>query len=73
MLLRRYVIEKKLKNSDKWERVTDVTNGTTATIPKLKEGEEYEFRVIAENANGASEALVTDKPVLAKNPFGISF
>jgi hypothetical protein len=38
----------------------------------LKEGHEYEFRVIAENQNGESEPLETTSPVLAKNPFGIN-
>jgi hypothetical protein len=64
-----YIIEKRDKKSDTWERVSDGVLGTLITIGKLKEGHEYEFRVIAQNANGASEPLVTDKPVLAKNPF----
>ena len=42
------------------------------TLTKLKEGQEYEFRVMAENANGLSEPLVTDRSVLVKNPFGRS-
>ncbi len=65
-----YVVEKKLKNSDKWERVHEFVGGTSCAINKLKEGQEYEFRVIAENQFGLGEPLVTEKPVLAKNPFG---
>lgn len=68
-----YIVEKKDKNSDKWERVSDCVTGTSFTIPKLKEGREYEFRVIAENQNGESEPLETSSPVLAKNPFGTNF
>ena len=40
-------------------------------MPKLQEGHEYEFRVSAENAFGRSDPLNTDKPVLAKDPFGV--
>ncbi len=64
-----YIVEKKDKKSDTWERVSEGTLGTSITINKLKEGHEYEFRVVAQNANGTSEALTTDKPILAKNPF----
>lgn len=66
-----YIVEKKDKKSDTWERVNDGVAGTSITIPKLKEGREYEFRVLAENQNGLSEPLVTTEPVLAKNPFGV--
>ena len=40
-------------------------------MPKLTEGHEYEFRVSAENAFGRSDPLNTDKPTLAKDPFGV--
>ena len=66
-------MEKRDKKSGDWVRCSDAINGTEATISKLKEGHEYEFRVMAENANGLSEPLVTDKPVLVKNPFSIIF
>ncbi len=48
-------------------------NGTSVTIPKLKDGHEYDFRVIAENQNGQSEPLETDAATTAKNPFGYYF
>lgn len=62
-------MEKRDKKSGEWVRCADAVNGTEVTIPKLKEGTEYEFRVMAENMNGLSEPLVTDRPVLVKNPF----
>ena len=53
----------------KWEKVAEV-QGNKCTVPKLQEGHKYKFRVIAENRNGPSEALETDEPIIAKNPFG---
>ena len=66
---RNYVVEKRDKKSGEWVRCNDAVNGTTVTIPKLKEGHEYEFRVMAENINGLSEPLLTEKAILVKNPF----
>lgn len=39
-------------------------------MPKLHEGHEYEFRVMAENALGKSDPLVTDSTTVARDPFG---
>ncbi|CAF4189098.1 unnamed protein product [Rotaria sp. Silwood2] len=64
-----YIVEKRDKKSGDWVRCNDSVDGTEVTITKLKEGHEYEFRVMAENANGVSEPLITDKGVLVKNPF----
>jgi len=65
------VVEKRDKKSGDWVRCVEAVNGTQVTIPKLKEGHEYEFRVMAENANGISEPLITEKAVLVKNPFSM--
>ena len=62
-------MEKRDKKSGDWVRCSDPVRGTEVTLTKLKDGHEYEFRVMAENANGVSEPLVTDRPVLVKNPF----
>jgi hypothetical protein len=70
---RNYIIEKRDKTGGDWVRCNDPINGTQATISKLKEGHEYEFRVMAENMNGLSEPLITDKAVLVKNPFSKFF
>ena len=55
-----------------WEKVpgTIPKDAEEAVVPKLKEGEDYKFKVMAENENGTSEPLETERPVKAKNPFG---
>lgn len=42
-----------------------------ATVPRLLEGTKYEFRVMAENLQGRSDPLNTERPVVAKNQFGV--
>ncbi|CAF0846330.1 unnamed protein product [Brachionus calyciflorus] len=64
-----YIVEKRDKKTDKWERVSDFVQGNSFTVPKLKEGHDYDFRVIAENQNGLSEPLETLSSTQAKNPF----
>ena len=69
-----YVIEKRDKTSGgQWiPAVINVPPGTTiATVPKLIEGHEYEFRIMAENSQGLSEPLKTDKPIKAKAQFTV--
>lgn len=41
-----------------------------AVVPRLLEGTKYEFRVFAENLQGRSDPLDTEKPVVAKNQYG---
>jgi len=64
-------VEKRDLRSSVWVPVTSFAVGTSCVVPKLQEGHEYEFRVSAENQFGRSEPLVGDKPVMAKDPFGI--
>ncbi len=56
----------------RWEKVpgTISPDKREFLVPKLKEGEEYMFRVMAENKHGTSEPLETTKPTKAKNPYG---
>ncbi len=56
----------------KWEKVSSFIpkDATSFVVPKLKEGEDYKFRVMAENDHGLSEPLVTDTATRAKNPYG---
>ncbi len=43
---------------------------THAVVPRLIEGTQYEFRVMAENLQGLSDSIATTKPVVAKSQFG---
>ncbi|XP_025833492.1 twitchin isoform X4 [Agrilus planipennis] len=64
-----YIIEKRPKNGT-WERAIEVPGDkTSATVPNLREGEEYEFRVIAVNKGGNSEPSEASLPVIAKPRF----
>lgn len=45
---------------------------THAQVPRLIDGTQYEFRVMAENLQGVSEPIATAKPVVAKSQFGKS-
>jgi len=64
-----YVIEKKDKNG-RWEEAMTVPAGTTnATVGNLKEGEEYQFRVIAKNKAGLGEPSDPTDRIIAKPRF----
>ena len=54
-----------------WEPISHSVpaNVNEFRVPKLKEGEEYNFRVRAENELGPGEALDSDRPTKVKNPF----
>ncbi|CAD6198887.1 unnamed protein product, partial [Caenorhabditis auriculariae] len=65
-----YVVEKRDTRTNTWVPVSAFVTGTSVTVPKLQEGHEYEFRVMAENAFGRSDPLNTEEAVLAKDPFG---
>ncbi|CAH2099215.1 unnamed protein product [Euphydryas editha] len=69
-----YVIEKRdLTHGGGWVPAVTYVNpkNNHATVPRLSEGTKYEFRVFAENLQGRSEPLVTDKPVVAKNQYTV--
>ncbi|KAM3957310.1 projectin protein bent isoform 8-T9 [Aphomia sociella] len=69
-----YVIEKRdLTHGGGWVPAVTYINPkyNHATVPRLQEGTQYEFRVFAENLQGRSEPLVTDKPVVAKNQYTV--
>ncbi|XP_013785867.1 twitchin-like, partial [Limulus polyphemus] len=62
-----YVVEKKSKLSPVWEEALRVPGeATKATVPDLKEGEEYEFRIVAVNKAGPSEPSDPSQSVVAK-------
>ncbi|KAG8335958.1 myosin light chain kinase activity protein [Homalodisca vitripennis] len=69
-----YVIEKRdLTHGGGWVPAVNWVSpvNTHATVPRLLEGTKYEFRVMAENLQGRSDPLTTDKPVVAKNQFDV--
>ena len=45
--------------------------GTHCPVKNLDIGQQYEFRVMAENQFGVSEPLMTTQPITAKHPFGM--
>ena len=63
-----YRVEKFNPKKGTWDKVKDV-KGTKCLVEGLKEGEDYKFRVMAENDEGLSEPLETDKMMKAKNPW----
>ncbi|VDK78974.1 unnamed protein product [Dibothriocephalus latus] len=64
-----YILEKRLKGSDSWQKVSAFLKTPTATVRGLEVGKDYEFRVMAENVMGVSEPLTTEKAIKAKHPF----
>lgn len=64
--IEKYLIEKRTRYG-RWEPAIEVPGGETkATVPDLKEKEEYEFRVIAVNKGGQSEPSDPSDAVIAK-------
>jgi len=66
-----YVIEKRDAKRNTWATGQNV-NGQTTTfaVEKLLEGNEYYFRVSAQNDIGTSEPAVLDEATIAKSPYG---
>lgn len=69
-----YVIEKRdLSHGGGWVPAVTYINAknTHAVVPRLLEGTKYEFRVMAENLQGRSDALTTESPIVAKNQYDV--
>uniref|UniRef100_A0A914UY65 Twitchin n=1 Tax=Plectus sambesii TaxID=2011161 RepID=A0A914UY65_9BILA len=65
----KYIVEKKDKHG-RWEKALEVpASQTTATVDNLMAGEEYQFRVMAVNKAGPSEASDPSDRVIAKARF----
>lgn len=64
--IQEYIIEKKDERGRWEEAITVKGDQTTATVPNLKEGEEYQFRIIAKNKAGKGEPSEPSDRVIAK-------
>ncbi len=56
-----YIVEMRERGDSKWKNIDKATS-TTHTVTGLKEGQEYEFRVIAENKAGQGPPSGPSKP-----------
>lgn len=65
-----YIVEKRETTSTEWQTVSATTVRTTIKVTKLKTGNEYQFRVFAENRHGKSTAI-TSPVVMAQYPFSV--
>ncbi|WKY05591.1 hypothetical protein Q1695_006081 [Nippostrongylus brasiliensis] len=68
-----YVLEKLcLKGADpKWEKISSFVRNLSYTVPRLQAGEQYKFRVRAENQFGISDPLENPDPIIAKYQFNV--
>ncbi|PIK33974.1 putative titin [Apostichopus japonicus] len=65
-----YIIERKDQYSVRWARLNRVpVAGVKFTSSDLKEGLEYQFRVIAENEAGQGKPSEPTRPMVAKEPY----
>ena len=64
-----YVVEKRDTMNGNWVTVTSSIARTTCRVSGLLGGNEYTFRVMAENRHGLSSPVLSET-VIAKYPFG---
>lgn len=69
--LERFIVEKRLKNSDRWQKVSSNINPkeNKTTVRNLTRGCDYDFRIVAVNELGESNPLMTSAPIRAEFPF----
>lgn len=64
-----YIIERKDRFSPRWSKVDEVPGDQTElTVSRLKEGDEYQFRVTPKNKAGPGKAS-DDVTFTAKSPY----
>lgn len=66
-----YLVEVKPKNGEWTEATPFPVKDTEFTVPHLKEGEEYQFRVKAVNEAGPGNPSTATGPVVAEKPEGL--
>ncbi|RUS90387.1 hypothetical protein EGW08_001882, partial [Elysia chlorotica] len=65
-----YALERKSPTSSRWVRVNkSPIRDTVYTVTDLTEGDQYEFRVLAENAAGFRSPSAITERLLAKDPY----
>ena len=66
-----YHVERATGKGQRWIRITrDAVKETVYDVRELVEGNEYQFRIIAENAVGVGSAGPPSENVLAQDPWG---
>ena len=66
-----YVIEKKDKFGTRWNRVNpEPVKETNYKVTGLTQGEEYQFRIVAENKAGPGKPSDASETRVAKPPYG---
>ena len=66
-----YYVEKRTPYSARWSRVSKhLVKDTRFTYTNAQVGDEYEFRVCAENAAGVGKPSEPTQPITVKDPFG---
>jgi titin len=71
MPIKRYVIEQRDLKRNNWYQVDTVRPNThTLTLDRLNEGNDYMFRIIAENDEGRSQPLETTEVVTPRRAPG---
>jgi len=72
MNITQYVVERRdVTRGGNWVQAATVDGATTrVVVGKLTEGNEYLFRVVAENKIGAGPEAELSQPVTAKLPYG---
>lgn len=66
-----FIVERcNTKYPDKWDKVSSFVRTNRYEVGNLTEGNEYKFRIRAQNQYGISDPLDMDKPIIAKYHFG---
>jgi titin len=66
-----YHLERRLTSSTRWTKINDkIIKELTFKDADLKEGMEYQYRVMAENKAGVGPPSEPSKPFIAKDPWG---